>query len=1204
MVADLYMCWAYCFEILDNFDRAKDIYEKGLAARAEPLQDLKQGYLQLLEIKAKRNIFSDFKSDAEFFAKMGERRMALTSLHGHSKKKAVGSIRTGVVVKSLVPGVVNQENQSIKANHQPQVDVFTGHQEPNHEVPSSSLTLKSLIDTVSNAQENIREPGPWSSAKKSNQPQKGLFSSKDSAAVFAICEDSSENTQLNIETDESYSGIQLPVDFSRKNEPQKEMFTKVLPPDASIENLACTTDVVYPKGLDDREFSFEEILACRYWKRHDSKTDRLNNSLSVLSHILTGIRIPKNFATKNESQDDSTPPESHVFEGSSNLVAMCRILSGAVAPHISYEELLRVKYVAKKKQEESINQNKTNRVLEDMDIDEESLTEEKSQEDGGKTFKNMNETCSTQIFNLFIKPQSISTPNARKKNWITMPRSSLALYNQPPREERMGECSMEGELLSAKEDPPITHDSQNLLDPNVGKQLSVILETTESNSTGSGGGQITNATTKSNCDTRFCSTIYQDMTQKRQTITDTLAATPRKSILKKPTVVPSNFDIFHDSMVASGSNNERKQDSPTSPLAAEEEGAVGIDRPNFTVQADNFQFARPSAVNITVFKDLDETAERTSPKFAIPLRPKEKFLLQDSMEHFKKPSAPFKVPLLEKTIDEGESLVPTRLSTSIVIYRDSVDGGAEANEPLFAAKIEEPFAIDQDSVFVDKSVVGEKKFESNKDSPVSSFLFCTNPRRAITSCDVDFFQSPTSTTRSLIKGSNESMFPTIPHVVEQQLLDNSITFPSMPEITTTVPINLKKLANQSAQTKSYQMIPPNFNESLTFSSIVKKDGSISQKQNMSPDPPSIFPKEKEGSHEMEMGCAPNLKLNESLTFNSLMMKTLQKTTLVDEKVQAGELWSKNNVKIKEEQPSISNNESFTFNSLMKKMGNLSKKDDLFLSPDPPKTIKANFTDSIKLSQEDVLLKMMNVSLTTGKQTSMSANFMSPLKHSKSKQGSATVSNESMTFNSLMKKELSDTVAMSPGPSAALQDQSLFPNLMTELPSSTTHDMCVFSNKNRHLNTELASMNITPIKPMAPKVSKPVISSQNQVSSANANDIYKFENTLRILPQDEDLRKADSWYNHDLDMSANFNNQPRTNLELSTAELYVDDPFDAHLINFLLDRVDLVKYLNNFEACELADNIPPLEIGCSVHIVDETYNIRKLIGKGAFGKIFR
>lgn len=106
---DLYIAWSYYYDAMNNFKQAEAVFRKGLDACAQPYDELVQAHQNFSLSMSQRLLYDDEASKAQFMSAMEEKRNALTSLKAH-KKKYVGSIRTGGVVKSERPGIVNQEN--------------------------------------------------------------------------------------------------------------------------------------------------------------------------------------------------------------------------------------------------------------------------------------------------------------------------------------------------------------------------------------------------------------------------------------------------------------------------------------------------------------------------------------------------------------------------------------------------------------------------------------------------------------------------------------------------------------------------------------------------------------------------------------------------------------------------------------------------------------------------------------------------------------------------------------------------------------------------------------------------------------------------------------------------------------------------------------------------------------------------------------
>ena len=169
MCAELYIAWAYYYDIADNFPKTEEIFRKGLDAHAQPHEELEQAHKHFCVSMSQRMLYKDENSKLKFLESMEEKRNALTSLKAH-KKKHVGSIRTGAAVKSHMPGVVNQENVQPNFNGNPKntpiasqilIDNATSH---SSTVPPTQSIIKSIIGKA-REQKNTHEPVPWNKDK-------------------------------------------------------------------------------------------------------------------------------------------------------------------------------------------------------------------------------------------------------------------------------------------------------------------------------------------------------------------------------------------------------------------------------------------------------------------------------------------------------------------------------------------------------------------------------------------------------------------------------------------------------------------------------------------------------------------------------------------------------------------------------------------------------------------------------------------------------------------------------------------------------------------------------------------------------------------------------------------------------------------------------------------------------------------------------
>lgn len=697
-----------------------------------------------------------------------------------------------------------------------------------------------------------------------------------------------------------------------------------------------------------------------------------------------------------------------------------------------------------------------------------------------------------------------------------MPRSSLSLYRgYQPKVDDILECSNEEmQKLSLSDHQKQQHQPIGLLPPHAmttmtdiaplnGKQLSVIMETTE-NSTSSGGGQTN---TKSSVDTRFCSTIYQDVTEKRQTIDPvakaSLTAKPRKPILKKPSL--SN------------------PTSPTKdPMAIEavkvymDDDDEDINKTSLLMQKSSFSVPTTTPASIPIYRDsLDlynmQQQQTTIPQlqhdFAVPLPPKPRTfmpLYNDSMEQFREKAKQIHVQL--PTTAAGTDVMPiepvhkTLESPVISIYRDSMDA---SNEKSRKEVVRPNFSIFHDSMMAPSTNeetkpiltrtewIGPENVDPQIDSPVNSIIGIGTKQKAIARFDsFDFLDSPKQTAagKSLVTNAvtcSESIMPTF-NEIDPHLLEQSVTFPSLREATTTGNAFSKRLMNQ---TKDKSVAAVHSEEpTVTFTSLINK-------------------KERMAAATAEKSC----KLSMSIA-------------------------------------------------------DLRKEDSI----NPNASIF-----SIKVMEDE---KDNNVNRT---ETDKRIDEMH---------------NESVTFHTLLKK----------GGLRNDPNQSSFLNLMTELPSSTTNQYSIFGNKvEPNTNVEPSSFHIAPIhmeKSISPIKKTTAAVESNVEMEEEVDNIYRWENTLRVLPE-ANISGTDSWYNQDLDVTVNFHLDPG-HVPKSVASSKTVDPFDNQLINTFLDKVDFVNYLNDVHECDMKEKIPPLKQGTDVQIVDKVFHVRKLVGTGAFGRIYR
>ncbi|XP_055638237.1 uncharacterized protein LOC129776553 isoform X2 [Toxorhynchites rutilus septentrionalis] len=262
LCAELYIGWAYYYDAEDNFAKTENIYQKGFDAGAKPKEDMEQAHKQFGFSMSQRLLHKDESSKQKFQTTLAERRNALTSLKPH-KKKHVGTLRTGLAVRSFNPGSVKQENVENFSNNTDDVAIYTGSSDDKESVFGAQSINHSLINPNRN-RENVREPGPWSNAK--NGKKHGPLFSASHCPSFAISEDTYEYQPIPILVENLSKGIQLETNHKNKNYPQK-----------SFDITACDDDK--PAGFPmygkislycrapKYDFSPEELHGYHYFRR-------------------------------------------------------------------------------------------------------------------------------------------------------------------------------------------------------------------------------------------------------------------------------------------------------------------------------------------------------------------------------------------------------------------------------------------------------------------------------------------------------------------------------------------------------------------------------------------------------------------------------------------------------------------------------------------------------------------------------------------------------------------------------------------------------------------------------------------------------------------------------------------------------------------------------------------------------------------------
>lgn len=90
------------------------------------------------------------------------------------------------------------------------------------------------------------------------------------------------------------------------------------------------------------------------------------------------------------------------------------------------------------------------------------------------------------------------------------------------------------------------------------------------------------------------------------------------------------------------------------------------------------------------------------------------------------------------------------------------------------------------------------------------------------------------------------------------------------------------------------------------------------------------------------------------------------------------------------------------------------------------------------------------------------------------------------------------------------------------------------------------------------------------------------------------------------LQSSFNNRYATNPKLNETISAVKeiDPFEMHLQNALLDDIDFIEYIKSLEYVHILTRVRAMEVGTSLAIGDETFDVLKKVGQGSFGFVYR
>ncbi|XP_037934527.1 uncharacterized protein LOC119668921 [Teleopsis dalmanni] len=368
MVSDFYISWAYCYDLVGNTRKADEIFKQGVACRAQPLDELKEAQQHFGFSVAQRYIYGDDECAKDSVNRqLEERRLALTSLRGYSRKAKVGSIRTGAAVKNYVPGTIQTDSSLVVKRSNAPVKVFSDENEQRNVLPKvaeeqnatapeeSKSVIRTIIESV-RSQENNIEPGPWNKAH--DKKKRGKLFTKTHEPGFNIHEDQSNDNELiekisTIQLTDDEKNIEKPFkyypNFAIKNKPQEIWSTPVTTeeePNARSypQYNKC---MLYPRA--NMEFQLEELMAYNWYKRRNI-SNAFTNQRDIFwdSHnINVSIRKYPNFASHSRPQElgllDSyfEPPKIKL------VVSFHKIYNSKTKTEYQFEELLAIKFMEK-----------------------------------------------------------------------------------------------------------------------------------------------------------------------------------------------------------------------------------------------------------------------------------------------------------------------------------------------------------------------------------------------------------------------------------------------------------------------------------------------------------------------------------------------------------------------------------------------------------------------------------------------------------------------------------------------------------------------------------------------------------------------------------------------------------------------------------------------------------------------------------------
>ncbi|TMW47884.1 hypothetical protein DOY81_007034 [Sarcophaga bullata] len=363
MVADFYIAWAYCYDLADNIRKADEVFRRGISCRAQPLEDLQEAHQHFGFSVAQRLMYKDNDSvKEETNRQLHERRLALTSLRGHRRKQIVGSIRTGLAVKSVMPGTIKIDQPTTSQRGNERVEVFADENDRPNAIPLAPTDLtdevKSAVHSIIDAardQENQKEPGPWN---KVHGHKKGKLFGKSTATNelgFEIHKDDDE--AITCENVKKLCIPPIPIadseirfnkpfiyppKFCAQSKPIKGWITPVTTEEKPDKNAIAQYNKckLYPRP--NMEFSPEELKGYVIFKKRS-----INNAFTKECDIYWGcgpeynIRMYPHFATLSKIENIIESDEIYIPSKMPGMVvAFNEIYNNEHKVELQFEEIL------------------------------------------------------------------------------------------------------------------------------------------------------------------------------------------------------------------------------------------------------------------------------------------------------------------------------------------------------------------------------------------------------------------------------------------------------------------------------------------------------------------------------------------------------------------------------------------------------------------------------------------------------------------------------------------------------------------------------------------------------------------------------------------------------------------------------------------------------------------------------------------------